>query len=185
MSVEIHKFNNKKYLCKSHSGFDNMFSPSVSWSPIEGAESYALIFEDPDALPVPSNFIHWYIPRIPASINKIDEINITKNEKSLNNITKNINSLKKSNEFRNNKMIMGFNSLHEIGYHGPCAPNGSGKHKYILKLYGLRENIFLNSDNLTITSSTDFEERFKPNIISFYKKLYYYQYGDDGLSNNV
>ena len=175
--VQIHDFSNKKYLCKSHSHNDNEYSPKVSWTPIEGAQSYALILEDPDALPRPSNFIHWYIPYISSNITQIDEINISRNQQVINNISKLILS---NNQLTNNKklkIIMGKNSLGSLGYHGPCAPEKSGKHRYILKLYGLNKKIPFNKDNLSIQSSEEFETKFKKCIIKFYEKTYYYEYG--------
>ena len=175
-------FGNKKYLCQSHSGSDNEYSPEVSWTPIEGVQSYALIFEDPDALPRPFNFIHWYIPFISPNITKIDEITIrTSNKKVVDNISKNISKLALTN---NNKVkiIMGMNSMGNIGYHGPCAPQNTGKHRYILKLYGLKKNIPLDIKNLSIESSKDFEERFKEYIIYSNKKIYYYEF--NGILSN-
>jgi phosphatidylethanolamine-binding protein (PEBP) family uncharacterized protein len=82
MSVQIIDFTNKKYLCKNHSLLNNQYSPKVSWTPIENAQCYVLIFEDPDSLPRPSNFIHWYIPYISPHITEIDELinRITKND---------------------------------------------------------------------------------------------------------
>ena len=179
-SVQIHNFSEKKYLCQSHSGNKNEYSPQVSWTPIPNALSYALILEDPDAIPRPFNFIHWYIPYISSNITQIDEINITRNQKVLNNISKNINELALSNSNNvkiNMGMVMGINSLGNIGYHGPCAPPKTGIHKYIIKLYGLKENIPLDKENLSISSSKEFETKFKKNIIKSYTKIYYYKYG--------
>jgi Raf kinase inhibitor-like YbhB/YbcL family protein len=186
MSVNIDKFSDTKYLCQNHSKYNNVYSPKVIWTPIEDVKSYALIFEDPNSLP--PYFIHWYIPYISSNINEIDEMNITKSNKSLlNNIKKKIPSLNGFNELTNNnkiKFFMGFNSLKELGYHGPCAPNNTGKHKYILKLYGLNSKIDISDEkNLTITNSNDFEEKFKPIIIKSYTKTFFYQYGNTGLSN--
>jgi Raf kinase inhibitor-like YbhB/YbcL family protein len=180
-SIQINDFSNKKYLCQSHSHNDNEYSPQVSWTPIEGAKSYALILEDPDASPRPRNFIHWYIPYISRDINQIDEINITRNHKVVDNINKlelsNNQLILFNNQLTNNnkvQIIMGKNSLGNIGYHGPCAPKDSGVHRYIIKLYGLKEKIPL--DDLSIKSSEEFEIKFKKNIIKSYTKTYYYKY---------
>lgn len=183
-SIQIHDFSNKKYLCQSHSHNDNEYSPQVSWTPIEGAKSYALILEDPDASPRPRNFIHWYIPYISRDITQINEINITRNQKIVDNISNNINKLGLSNNklTNNNKVqiIMGKNSLGNIGYHGPCAPENTGVHRYIIKLYGLKEKIPL--DDLSIKNSEEFETKFKKNIIKSYTKIYYYEY--NGIMSN-
>ena len=74
MSVQFIDFQNEKYLCKKHSKLNHQYSPKVTWTPMEGVLSYALIFEDPDSLPRPSNFIHWYIPYISPDITQIDEL---------------------------------------------------------------------------------------------------------------
>jgi len=165
MSVKIENFSDKKYLCKLHSGSINEYSPKVKWSPIKDVQSYALILEDPDSVKIVP-FIHWYIPYISPNIVQINELDIT------NNIFK--NEKNKKNEI---KIIMGLNSLGKIGYHGPCAPQGTGTHHYTIKLYGLNKKLLNIDKHLSIKNSTDFEKKFKDNIIKIYSKTYCYKYG--------
>ena len=174
LNLDIKNFtkNNKilrKYICKNHGG-ENI-SPEISWNKISHKSiSYALILEDPDA--VIGNFVHWYLPFIDSSINKIDSLEKLKDGKK--------NSKNSKQKFR---IIHGKNSLGEIGYHGPCAPPNSGIHRYIFTLYALDKKLDFNksSENLQIKSSDEFENILQKNniqILATYKKEFNYSYQD-------
>lgn len=174
LQLKIKNFtkNNKilrKYICKNHGG-ENI-SPEISWNKIHHKSiSYALILEDPDA--VIGNFVHWYLPFIDSSINKIDSLEKLKDGKK--------NSKNSKQKFR---IIHGKNSLGEIGYHGPCAPLNSGTHRYIFTLYALDKKLDFNksSENLQIKSSDEFEnilEKNKIKILATDKKEFNYSYQD-------
>ncbi len=47
-------------------------SPAVSWQPVQGARSYALIVEDPDSRPI-TPFVHWVAWNIPADVTALPE----------------------------------------------------------------------------------------------------------------
>lgn len=133
----------KKYICKNHGGDSK--SPKITWSSRDDIKSYALILEDPDA--VGGNFVHWYIPFIKNTINQIDILNYNNTQKAYNKNLKFLNNL---------DLIMGKNSLGEIGYHGPCAPDGSGEHRYIFNLYTLNGILNINENNIQIKGSSEF-----------------------------
>jgi len=87
-------------------------SPPLSWEPVEGAASYALIVYDPDA---PKGiFVHWMIYGIPGSVHALPEavppVDVT--------------------EFG----AQGLNSFGRPGYGGPCPPPGPPHHYHFLLL---------------------------------------------------
>lgn len=173
----------KNYLCKKHNGKN--VSPEIKWKKNEKAVSYALIFEDPDA--VNGTFIHWYIPYISNNINEIKSLS---NNDKINNSLKNIDIISNEELNKNIKsykinMIQGKNSLGEYGYFGPCAPKGTGEHKYILKIFSLNKIIPNIKNYLNIKDSNFFIDLLKKNdisILSIYQKIFYYKYGDKMLT---
>ena len=82
-------------------------SPDLSWTPITGAECYAMVCFDPDSVGKP-NFVHWILQYIPKEITKIPSIPISR-EKVI--------------EVQNNKIIQGKNGWGEYGYGGPQPPD--------------------------------------------------------------
>ncbi|MGB9631040.1 MAG: YbhB/YbcL family Raf kinase inhibitor-like protein [Candidatus Methanodesulfokora sp.] len=97
-------------------------SPRISWSGIpDGTKSLAIIVEDPDA---PGGlFVHWVIYNIDPSLKGLPE-GIPK-EGRVEGIG-----------------LQGINSFGRIGYGGPCPPRGS-THRYIFRIYALKEAILL------------------------------------------
>lgn len=57
---------------KKHSEYYDGVSPAISWSRIDGAKSYAIIMEDPDAKPI-TPFVHWVAWNIPATTTSLPE----------------------------------------------------------------------------------------------------------------
>jgi Raf kinase inhibitor-like YbhB/YbcL family protein len=89
-------------------------SPPLSWTMCPGAETYAIICEDPDA-PV-GNWVHWVIYEIPGTVNSLDQ-----------GIP--------SEDVLECCAVQGVNSWGRIGYGGPAPP--SGTHRYFFRLYAL------------------------------------------------
>ena len=48
------------------------YSPPVMWTPVQGAKSYVVVIEDPDA-PGPVPFVHWLVYDIPMTVTALDE----------------------------------------------------------------------------------------------------------------
>ena len=150
MNLQISDFRknniikNKDYICKNHGG--NNILPKISWNKVSNALSYALIMEDIDA-----NYIHLNIPYIRNDIEMIDEID-----------TYNINKLNTSNIYLNNnqlkkiKLFFGKNHTNKFGYFGPCAPDGTGIHRYIYTIYALNGTLPINDDTIDILNSKQF-----------------------------
>ena len=100
-----------RYACTG----DNL-SPELSWGePPAGTESLALIFDDPDA--PGGTWVHWVIFNMPVDQQTLPEGIATLAEHP-------------------DGSISGSNSWGELGYGGPCPPQGS-THQYIFALYAL------------------------------------------------
>jgi Raf kinase inhibitor-like YbhB/YbcL family protein len=153
----------KNFVCKNQKGRN--LTPHVKWTPIPNVRSYAIVFEDPDA--VNGNFIHWYVPYISNKINELE---------SFNNKYINISNIHQINLSKLN-LFQGKNSLDKIGYHGPCAPKLTGIHNYIFTLYAL-DNI-IPIDYLKINNSIQFENILQKNniqIIAKDQKIFQYTF---------
>ena len=57
---------------KKHSEYYDGVSPALSWTAVDGAKSYALIMEDPDAKPI-TPFVHWVAWNIPGNLTQLPE----------------------------------------------------------------------------------------------------------------
>ncbi len=99
-------------------------SPSLLWENIPTeTRSLALIVDDPDA---PNyTFVHWVVYDIPTQIRQLPEGLSTQKEKLSGGGTQ------------------GTNDFGNLGYGGPCPPNGT--HRYFFKLYALDRVLGLNS----------------------------------------
>lgn len=97
---------------------DNI-SPRLSWDHIpDRAQSIALIMDDPDA--PRGTWVHWVIYNIhPDSLSLHEDIPAT--------------------EVLSGGAYQGINSWGNIGYGGPCPPNGI--HRYFFKIYALDEEV--------------------------------------------
>ena len=108
----------KKYTCD---GPD--LSPPLTWTALpEGAESLALICDDPDA-PV-GTWVHWVYYDIPSDIGGLPE-NVSTQDKPAVGGTQGINDFRRK------------------GYGGPCPPGGT--HRYYFKLYALDTKLNLKA----------------------------------------
>ena len=91
-------------------------SPALKWTGVpEGAKSFALICDDPDA-PV-GTWVHWVLYSLPATVNELPEKLPT-------------------TETLANGARQGVNDFKRVGYGGPCPPPGPA-HRYFFKLYAL------------------------------------------------
>jgi Raf kinase inhibitor-like YbhB/YbcL family protein len=94
-------------------------SPPIAWQGApDNTKVYALIVADPDA--PAGTFYHWVLYNIPKTVT-----NIPANSSPTNT-------------------LIGDNSAHQPGYHGPCPP--SGTHRYIFTIYALDEALPLQEE---------------------------------------
>ncbi len=107
-----------KYSCDG-----NDVSPPLQWSdPPQGARSFALICDDPDA--PAGTWVHWVLYNVPADARTLPEA-----------IPSNAELADGSRQ--------GKNSWGKLGYGGPCPPGGT--HRYFFKLYALDTVLDLSS----------------------------------------
>ena len=90
-------------------------SPPLNWSEAPaGAQSFALICDDPDA-PI-GTWVHWVVYNIPDNVTAFPE-NVPPHKSVMGNI------------------LQGMTDFRRIGYGGPCPPRGT--HRYYFKIYAL------------------------------------------------
>ena len=90
-------------------------SPRLAWTnPPEDTQSFALIFDDPDA--PGGTWVHWVLFNLPAEVRSLPA-NVPPDATLANGA------------------VHGSNSWDSIGYGGPCPPGG--EHRYFMKLYAL------------------------------------------------
>jgi Raf kinase inhibitor-like YbhB/YbcL family protein len=98
-------------------------SPALQWANApEGTQSFALIFDDPDA--PGGTWIHWVLYNIPADMQSLPE------------------AIPAGAELPDGG-LHGVNSWGEMAYGGPCPP--SGTHRYFFKIYALDSMLDLDS----------------------------------------
>jgi hypothetical protein len=100
-----------KYTCEGQD-----VSPPLRWRDApEGARSFALIADDPDA--PAGTWVHWVLYNLPASAAELPE------------------GVPASESIAGGGQ-QGRNDFGRLGYGGPCPPRG-GPHRYFFKLYAL------------------------------------------------
>ncbi len=112
-------FSSGQALPPRFSAYHDDASPALSWSPVPGAKSYALIMEDPDAANV-KPFVHWVAYNIPATTQSLPE-----------GLPVDPRLLKPEG------MLQGANSRGSVGYFGPKPPVEDPPHHYHFQLLAL------------------------------------------------
>lgn len=117
--IESSAFVHDDAIPKIYTCDGNDFSPPLEWSDLpEGAQSLALIVDDPDA-PDPAaprmTWVHWVLYNLPATAGGLPE-------------GVESSSLPEG-------AAEGLNDWKRTGYGGPCPP--IGRHRYFFKLYAL------------------------------------------------
>jgi Raf kinase inhibitor-like YbhB/YbcL family protein len=111
-----------------NSAYGDNWSPPLTWTATPGAQSYALIVEDPDA-PRAEPFVHWIAWNIPGDVTSLPE-NLSKAEKP----------------GQPQGMIQGVNGAGETGWFGPRPPAGHGVHRYHFQLFALDGKLNIGPD---------------------------------------
>ncbi len=113
-SFDASGFFDSRYTCD----FDNS-SPEIRWDePPEGTTSFALVVEDIDARG--EVFTHWLIYNLPATLRHLPA-GIPPQDSLPNGIRQ------------------GLNGFGKLGYAGPCPPIGDRAHRYVIRLYALKQ----------------------------------------------
>jgi Raf kinase inhibitor-like YbhB/YbcL family protein len=94
-------------------------SPELEWTAVEGAKSYAVIVEDPDAHKV-RPFVHWVAYNIPGSVTCLPE------------------GLDREAHLGGREgFLQGRTSEGGVGYFGPRPPEGDPAHHYHFQVFAL------------------------------------------------
>ncbi len=94
-------------------------SPALTWTAVPGAQSYAIIMEDPDAKPV-TPFVHWLAWNIPATVTGLPE-----------------GMQEQPRLTEPEGVLQGRTSRGSVGYYGPRPPVGEAAHRYHFQLFAL------------------------------------------------
>lgn len=110
-----------RYTCEGEN-----VSPALNLSsPPDGTGSFALVMDDPDAPNPP--FVHWLLWDVPADAREIPEaIQASEAVDALDGA------------------VQGANGTGELGYVGPCPPEGDPQHTYLFSLFALEEPLGLD-----------------------------------------
>jgi len=118
---------------RPHSEYYDGVAPPLSWTPVEGAATYVVIMEDPDAA-APRPFVHWLAwnltePMTPEGLH--EEIKLP------------------------NGVVQGANSRGSVGYFGPRPPVGDPPHRYHFQVFALDRplDILPGSDRDTLLAA--------------------------------
>jgi Raf kinase inhibitor-like YbhB/YbcL family protein len=109
----------------AQSEYADGISPEISWTRVEGAKSYALILEDPDAKNV-IPFVHWVAYNIPAEVTALPE-GLHDGEQLLEPA----------------RIFQGRTSRGTVGYFGPRPPEGDPPHHYHFQVFALDRQLNL------------------------------------------
>ena len=91
----------------------------MEWASVEGAKSYVIICDDPDAAK-PKPFVHWIAYDVPASVTSLRE-GLPTEPKLID--PKNV--------------LQGTNSAGSTGYIGPKPPVGDPAHNYHFQVFAV------------------------------------------------
>ena len=106
-------------ISKMQSAYGEGVSPELWWERVEGAKSYALILEDPDARSV-TPFVHWVAYNIPA-----DRTSLPEGLQDQERLTEPAG------------LMQGKTSKGSVGYFGPRPPVGDPPHHYHFQVFAL------------------------------------------------
>jgi Raf kinase inhibitor-like YbhB/YbcL family protein len=106
-----------------YTAYGDGVSPALRWTRVDGAKSYALLVEDPDAHG-PQPFVHWLAWNIPADVQSLPE---------------GLPSPPAG-------MREGRNGRNSTGYFGPRPPAGDPPHHYHFEVFALDAPLALPGD---------------------------------------
>ncbi len=116
LQLTSNAFSEGKTIPRKHTCDGEDISPHLAWTGVpQGAQSLALIMDDPDA--PGRTFVHWVLYDIPPEVSELPE------------------GVQKVG-------VAGTNSYRRSGYNGPCPPSGPA-HRYFFKLYALDKQLNL------------------------------------------
>jgi Raf kinase inhibitor-like YbhB/YbcL family protein len=102
-----------------HSEYGEGLSPPLRWTPVEGAVSWLLVVEDPDAKQ-PKPFVHWVAWNIPGNVTSLPE-----------------GLPRQPRLVQPEGMLQGATSAGSPGWFGPKPPVGDPPHHYHVQVFAL------------------------------------------------
>jgi Raf kinase inhibitor-like YbhB/YbcL family protein len=126
ISVTAAAFKANGVIPREHSEYGLGISPELRWSSVPGAQSYALVMEDPDGQAKPVvHWVAWNIPagttRLPAGLQERDRLNGGPLE----------------------GIMQGATGRGAVGWYGPRPPEGDRPHRYHFQLLALDRTLDL------------------------------------------
>jgi Raf kinase inhibitor-like YbhB/YbcL family protein len=116
MELASSAFADGQSIPRRHSCEGEDLSPPLSWTGVpDGASSFALILDDPDA--PGGTFTHWLAWRLEPAAGGLGEGEAAP--------------------------VEGRNDFGATGYRGPCPPPGHGPHRYFFRLHALEDALEL------------------------------------------
>src|SRR5438445_8321821 len=156
MSIELTStaFSEGATIPKHRTGDGPDKSPPLNWTdPPAGAQSFALICDDPDA--PRGTWVHWVLYNLPATLAALPE------------------DIPKTAALRElGGAWQGLNSGKRTGYNGPCPPPG-GPHRYFFKLYALDHLLKLdaNSTKADVERAMDGHALSQAHVMGTYRRM--------------
>ncbi|KHL24777.1 PEBP family protein [Croceibacterium mercuriale] len=106
---------------RDHSEYGLGISPPLGWNAVPGAQSYAIVMEDPDAAAT-RPFVHWVAWNIPAATTSLPA---------------GLNERDRLSGGTLDGIMQGATSHGSVGWNGPRPPKGDRPHRYTFQLLAL------------------------------------------------
>jgi len=138
-----------------HSDYADGVSPPLAWSSVNGAKSYAIIAEDPDAKPI-TPFVHWVAWNIPAEITKLPE------------------GVQEQPRLTDPEgVLQGATSRGSVGYFGPRPPVGDKPHRYHFQILALDKMLDIppGADREQVLAAADGHVIAKGELVGTYAQM--------------
>jgi len=131
-------------------------SPELAWmNAPSGTKSFAVTMYDPDA-PTGSGWWHWVVFDIPANVMELVE--------GAGNIAKGLAP---------KTCIQSNTDMGQPGFGGPCPPEGSGFHRYVVTVFALKTDklgLDKNANPAMVGFNLNQNTLEKASLIFYYKK---------------
>jgi len=119
LAVTSSSFGKDGTMHERYTEYADGISPALSWKAVAGAQSYAIIMEDPDAKPV-TPFVHWVAWNIPANVTSLPE------------------GVQEQPRLTDPEgVLQGLNTRGSSGYYGPKPPPVEAAHRYHFQVLAL------------------------------------------------
>lgn len=152
LNVSSVSFRKGATIPAAHSAYYEDLSPALSWTPVAGAQSYAILMEDPDAA-VGKPFVHWVVWNIAPDTVSLD-IGVPTQVQLADSL----------------KLRQGRNTRGSTGYFGPRPPIGERPHRYHFQIFALDRmlDILPGSDRETVLAAMKGHVIGKGQIVGLY-----------------